>query len=85
MEKQKTIYCGNGKKMGADWLKINVHIDKAKEHIFEYKGKKYLKLNVNIKEQEDQYGKDVSISVDTYQPEDKKEVSSNVVKDDLPF
>ena len=41
MEKQKTIYCGNGKKMGADWLKINVHVDKAKEHIFEYKGKKY--------------------------------------------
>ena len=39
----------------------------------------------NIKDHEDQYGKDVSLSVDTYQPEDKKEVASNVVKDDLPF
>ena len=85
MEKQKTIYCGGGKKMGADWLKVTVHLDKAKEHFFEYKGKTYLKLNINIKDQPDQYDKDVSLSVDTYQPEEKKEVTQEPLKSDLPF
>lgn len=72
MDKEKTIYCGGGKKMGSDWLKVTVHIDKIKDHVFEYKGNKYLKLNVNIKDQPDQYDKDVSLSIDTYKPEEKK-------------
>tara|TARA_R100001440_G_C2478504_1_gene112949 strand:+ start:196 stop:456 length:261 start_codon:yes stop_codon:yes gene_type:complete len=86
MEKQKTIFCGGGKKMGADWLKVTVHLDKVKEHVFEYKGKHYLKLNVNVKEQADQYGKDVSLSVDTYQPEEQKPAEVKVNEsEDLPF
>ena len=86
MEKQKTIYCGGGKKMVADWLKVTVHLDKAKEHFFEYKGNTYLKLNINIKDQPDQYDKDVSLSVDTYQPEEQKETKQEAeAKADLPF
>ena len=86
MEKTTKVYCGGGKKMASDWLKVTVHLDKAKEHFFVYNGKTYLKLNINIKEQPDQYDKDVAISVDTYKPEEKKEVVQDSGKNnDLPF
>ncbi len=89
MEKQKTIYCGGGKKMNEGWLTVTVHIDKAKEHIFDYKGNKYLKLNINVKDQPDQYGKDVSLSVNTYEPEkentQQKAAAPVEEADDLPF
>ena len=70
-------------------MTVTVHIDKVKEHVFDYKGSKYLKLNVNLKDQPDQYGKDVSLSVNTYNPEEQKETKpvaevSNS-SDDLPF
>jgi len=89
MEKQKTVYCGGGNKRNENWLTVTVHIDKAKEHIFDYKGNKYLKLNINVKDQADQYGKDVSLSVNTYQPE-KEQTQQKVAapveeSDDLPF
>ena len=57
MEKQKTIYCGSGRKMGADWLSVTLCLDKAKDHFFEYNGNTYVKLNVNIKPERDQYDK----------------------------
>ena len=89
MDKKPTIYCGGGKKMNDNWMTVTVHIDKVKEHVFDYKGNKYLKLNVNLKDQPDQYGKDVSLSVNTYNPEEQKETKpvaevSNS-SDDLPF
>ena len=70
-------------------MTVTVHIDKVKEHVFDYKGNKYLKLNVNLKDQPDQFGKDVSLSVNTYNPEEQKETKpvaevSNS-SDDLPF
>ena len=70
-------------------MTVTVHIDKVKEHVFDYKGNKYLKLNVNLKDQPDQFGKDVSLSVNTYNPEEQKETKpvaevSNT-SDDLPF
>ena len=83
MEKQKTIYCGGGKKMGADWLSVTLCLDKAKDHFFTYEGKTYVKLNVNIKPEKDQYDKDVSLSVNTYKPPVEK---TEVIADsDLPF
>ena len=90
MEKKPTIYCGGGNKRNENWLTVTVHIDKAKEHIFDFKGNKYLKLNVNLKDQPDQFGKDVSLSVNTYEPEKKAEVTQTVQQiaeetDDLPF
>ena len=78
-----TVYCGSGKKMGSNWLKVTINPDKLKEHIQEFKGNKFVKLNINIKDEADQYGKDVSISVDTWEPEGATETATQ--SDDLPF
>ena len=78
-----TIYIGNGKKQNEKWLKSSLCLtDIPQEHIFEYNGKKYIKINVNVNDTPNQFGKDVSISVDTYQPEDKKVQEQ---ADNLPF
>ena len=84
---QKTIYIGNGKKQKDNWLKSSLCIsDIPKEHTFEYNGKTYVKVNINVKDQPDQYGKDVSITVDTWKPDQQPiEGVSNEVEDDLPF
>lgn len=76
---QKKIYCGSGKKRKENWLSITINPDKFKDHIQEYNGNKFVKLNINILDQPDKFGKDVSVSVDTYQPEKKEEAN------DLPF
>ena len=85
MTEKKVIYCGSGKKMNEKWLKATINLAKFKDHVQEYKGTKFLKLNINIKDEEDQYGKDVSISIDTWQPDDA-EAEDNTVEetDDLP-
>ncbi len=63
------IYVGSGKK-STYGVKISVCLtDLPKEHIFEYNNKKYIKLDVNEKREEDQYGKTHSVSVDTWKPE----------------
>lgn len=83
MEKQKAIYVGSGRKMNDGWLKVTINPDKIKEHIEEFNGNKFIRLNINIKDEADQYGKDVSISVDTWQP--MKEEIQKTKTDDLPF
>ena len=87
MDKKPTIYCGGGNKRNENWLTVTVSIDKAKENIFEYKGNRYLKLNVNVKDQADQYGKDVSLSVNTYEPQKESKPAQQIAEetDDLPF
>ena len=84
---QKTIYIGNGKKQKDNWLKSSLCLsDIPKEHTFEYNGKTYVKVNINVKDQADQYGKDVSITVDTWKPDAQPiEGISKEEKDDLPF
>ena len=83
-QKEKAIYIGNGKKQKDNWFKSSLCLtDIPAEHIFEYNGKKYIKVNINVKDEADQYGKDVSITVDTWKPEaQEQEVKQN---DDLPF
>lgn len=68
MEKQKKIYCGSGKKKSESWLQISINPEKFGQYIKEYNGTKYLKLNVNILSQPDKYGKDISVSIDTWEP-----------------
>lgn len=97
MSEEKTIYCGNGQKKGDTWMKASICLDKIPaEHIFEYQGKKYVKVNINLRDQLDNYGNDVSISVDTWKPEKEASVKEKVVakskekaaaigNDDLPF
>ncbi len=77
------IYVGNGKKKFDNLRSVSICLtDLPQEHIFEYNGKKYLKLNVSDKKEPDQYGKDVSVTVDTWQPDKKTEAPK---KDSLPF
>lgn len=96
-EKKETIYAGNGKKVQSQYgefraVTINLS-DLPKEHIFEYNGKKYIKLNVNDKKEVDKYGKDVSVSVNTWQPDQDNapqpqavvSAPSGAEDDDLPF
>lgn len=74
------IYVGSGKKKFDNLRSVSVCLSDLQDHIFEYNGKKYIKLNVSDKKEADQYGKDVAVSIDTWQPEQKPEVES-----DLPF
>ena len=83
-EKGKTIYCGGGKKQNDTWIKATVNVAKFKDHIQEFKGVKFIKLNINIKDEADQYGKDVSISIDEFVPEQKEAVAEEEPQD-LPF
>ena len=65
----KPIYCGSGKKQNDNWLKVTINPDKIMDYIQTYEGNKFIKLNINIKDEPDQYGKDVSISIDTWKPD----------------
>jgi hypothetical protein len=84
----KTIYVGSGKTQSGkygEFFKISICLsDLPKEEIREATNKKkYINLVINKKQQPDQYGKDLSVQVDTWKPEPKQE---QVVKEDsLPF
>jgi hypothetical protein len=72
----KTIYCGSGKtKTGkfGEFFSVSICLsDLPAEHITTANnGKKYINLNINKKQQPDQYGKDLSVQVDTWKPESK--------------
>ena len=79
--KNKTIYCGSGKKRSENWITATINLAKFKDHVQEYGGHKFLKLNINLLDEADKFGKDVQISINQYKPE-VKEVKS---EDDLPF
>lgn len=86
MNKDETIYCGSGKVMNDKWLKVTINPTKIAEYIQEYNGNKFIKLNINIKSEPDQYGKNVAISVDTWQPEEKQATTqASESSNDLPF
>lgn len=68
MAQAKKIYAGSGKKKSDTWFSISINMDKIQDYIQEYNGTKFVKLNVNVNKEPDQYGKDVSVSVDTYEP-----------------
>lgn len=86
MNKEETIYCGSGKVMNDKWLKVTINPTKIAEYIQEYNGNKFIKLNINIKPEPDQYGKNVAISVDTWQPEEKQATTqTSESTNDLPF
>lgn len=72
MEKQAKIYCGSGKKKSENWLQVSVNVDKIQDHIQELNGVRFVRLNINLKDAPDQYGKDVALSVDTFKPEKEK-------------
>lgn len=73
MEKQKKIYCGSGKKKSDTWLQVTVNPEKFAEHVQEFNGNKFIKLNINLKSEPDKYGKDVEITIDTWKPDGSKQ------------
>ena len=63
---EETIYCGSGKRRSENWITATINLAKFKDHIQEYKGHKFLKLNINLKEDVDRFGKDVQITINTF-------------------
>lgn len=89
MSEQK-IYVGNGvSKFNGEMVSCSLCLtDLPQEHMFEYNGKKYIKLNVSSKRDGvDEYGKTHYITVDTFKPEEKTAPAKEPVKAelDLPF
>ena len=96
MSKNK-IFVGSGKVQTDTWFKCTINPDKLlDEYIQEYNGNRYIKLNINVKDQPDKYGKDVEITIDTWQPKKSKVTEDDVNvydeqprgdsdNDDLPF
>ena len=81
----KTIYCGSGKtKTGkfGEFFSVSICLsDLPAEHITTASnGKKYINLNINKKQQPDQYGKDLSVQVDTWKPDPNKEFNPDLPK-----
>jgi len=66
---EKKIYVGSGKKKSDTWLQITINPDKLADHVQEYEGNHFVKLNINIRDQPDRFGKDVAVSVDTWKPD----------------
>jgi hypothetical protein len=89
MEKAKKIYAGSGKKASDTWFKVSLNIDELNKHVQEFNGKKFVKVNINLSVSPDQYGKDVSVSIDTWKPEGKAPVAAPMpdikYDDDLEF
>jgi len=97
------IYLGNGtEKFDGDQIEFAINLSKIKqvqEHIFEYKGEKYLKLRMVKKREADQYGRTHYIEVNTFKPEQQPTqqaapmpttpvesvAPSDAFNDDIPF
>jgi len=92
MTKEK-IYVGSGvEQFEGNLVEATICLtditSKAGEHIFEYNGKKYIKLKVQKKrEGADQYGKTHFVEVNTWKPEEKATAApvTKEVDEELPF
>ena len=87
MAKEKKIYCGSGKQQTGTWFKATIKPKVLMEYLQEYKGAEFVKININLLDKPDQYGKDVEITVDTWKPtlkEDQVDMA-DTKNDDLPF
>ncbi|QDP66287.1 MAG: hypothetical protein Unbinned6224contig1000_8 [Prokaryotic dsDNA virus sp.] len=85
------IYVGSGtSKFDGNLISCSICLsDLPQEHMFEYNGKKYIKVNVSAKRDgADDYGKTHYVAIDTFKPEAKKEeapAAAPAVDEDLPF
>tara|TARA_R100001509_G_scaffold160990_1_gene129519 strand:+ start:1291 stop:1548 length:258 start_codon:yes stop_codon:yes gene_type:complete len=83
---EEKIYVGSGtSKFDGNMISCSICLsDLPQEHMFEYNGKKYIKVNVSAKKDgADDYGKTHYVAIDTFKPEAKKENAP--VEEDLPF
>jgi hypothetical protein len=89
------IFCGSGKQKTSTWLKVTINPDKLMEYVQEYEGRRFVKLDINLLNEPNQFGKDIEVTIDTWKPDDKKgyktrpntdsEYKEAVNNDDLPF
>lgn len=89
MAEQK-IYVGKGKKQGQfNQLRLNICLsDIPKEHMTEFKGKKYVNLDISEMRNADDKGNTHTVTVNTWKPEQKQQSKPQVKEestDDLPF
>ena len=85
---EEKIYVGNGvSKFDGNMISCSVCLtDLPQEHMFEYNGKKYIKLNVSSKKGgADEYGKTHYVAIDTFKPDTKKAEAPAQADEDLPF
>lgn len=75
-EKAPKIYVGNGKsKFNGDLISVSINLDKIPdEHINEFNGKRFVRLNValNYEGKVDEYGNTHSVTIDTWKPSTAK-------------
>jgi len=96
---EKKIYIGQGNKRSDNWMTATLHTEKLKDYVEEFKGTQFVRININVSDEPDEYGKDVKITVNTWKPDggnqtssksdaNVKQTSDNSVEektDDLPF
>lgn len=81
-------YIGSGKQVGEyDMINVSISEDKVKDHWFEYKGQRYLKITVAKRKEADQYGKTHTVFIDEYEPKEKVATTppKKEEENDLPF
>ena len=81
------IYVGSGKIINGQYgafRNITLKLDDLKPYIYKYNGKNLINLTVNDKRETDQFGKNVSVTINDFKPDENK---STIVdnSDDLPF
>lgn len=68
MAESTKIYCGKGTKKSDTWLKVTIDPDVIMQYVEEFQGKKFVKLDINIYQEQDKYGKDIKITIDNWKP-----------------
>lgn len=72
MSDNKKIYLAKGKVQSPNWMKMSISEKSLKmmmENLSEYSGSRFAKVNINILDQPDKYGKDVEMTLDTWKPD----------------
>jgi hypothetical protein len=88
METKPKIRLGSGKKRSASWMTSSICLTDAEAHAYEYNGKKYVNLNINVYDTPNQYGKDVAIYLNEYEKDaavPKANAFDTAPVDNLPF
>jgi hypothetical protein len=88
MEGKQQVRLGSGKKRTASWMTSSICISDAEAHAYTYNGKKYVNLNINIFDEPNKFGKDVSITLNQYEKDGavpKANAFDTAPVDNLPF
>jgi hypothetical protein len=87
MAKKDKVFCGSGKQQTKKWFKATIKPKILMEYLQTYKGAEFTRININLLDEPDKFGKDVEITIDTWQPTPNKDQvdMAGSKDDDLPF